>query len=314
MSRTALVTGGAGFIGSHLTDELLSRGYTVVVVDDMSLGKRSNLPKSDRLHIIELDARKCHTLAQLLRHFAPIDVIFNLAVVPLPASLSTPKNTFDVNVQITSTMCELVRKDIASTLVQFSSSEVYGTAEYVPMNESHPLNGRTPYAASKIASDCLVQSYGHTFGIDYSIIRPFNTIGPRQNAGSYAGIVPVTINRCLSDCSPVIHGDGSYSRDYSWVGDIVTAALRVYDCPATRGLVVNIGSGEEISVNDVVSAIIASTGGDLALVHTSDRPGDVRRLCADASRARKLIGYKPSMSFDEALDRTIEWYVGRKHD
>lgn len=310
MTKTALVTGGAGFIGSHLVYELLQLGYDVIVVDDLSLGKLDNLSMIDSLYFAKLDARFYHTIESLISELVgSVDVIFNLAVVPLPASLSSPRATFDTNTMITSTMCDLVREGYAKTLVQFSSSEVYGSAVHVPMDESHPPNCLTPYAASKYASDLLVQSYGHTFGIDYAIVRPFNTIGPRQNAGSYAGVVPATVTRCMRGKPPVIHGDGSYTRDYSYVTDVVRAAIDIYNTPLAHGRVINIGSGVETSVEQIVAMIAGCFGPDCDVVHDSERPGDVRRMVADTSLARRLIQYEPRVSLAEAIEGTVLWYI-----
>lgn len=311
MSKTVIVTGGAGFIGSHLVDLLLEHGYNVTIVDDLSLGKIENVPKG--VDFIQLDARRLGPLKTYITEFSePVDVIFNLAVNPLPMSLSTPREVVDTNVGITTAVCELVRHHLADTLIHFSSSEVYGTARYVPMDESHPLDCRTPYAASKAACDQVVQSYGRTFGIDYAIVRPFNVIGPRQNMEDWAGVVPATIKRCMRGEAPVIHGDGSFTRDFSYVDDVVRAAVDIWNTPETRGKVVNVGSGVETTIECLITSIADLFDSACSVVHDSERPGDVARMVADTTLARKLIDYEPRYSLDEAIEKTVSWYV-RNH-
>lgn len=308
MVKTALVTGGGGFIGSHLADRLLEHGYNVTIIDDLSLGKIENVPKG--VDFIQLDVRRLGPLKTYITEFSdPVDVIFNLAVNPLPMSLSTPREVVDTNVGIATAVCELVRHRLADTLIHFSSSEVYGTARYVPMDESHPLDCRTPYAASKAACDQVVQSYGRTFGIDYAIVRPFNVIGPRQNMEDWAGVVPATIKRCMRGEASVIHGDGSFTRDFSYVDDVVRAAVDIWNTPETRGKVVNVGSGVETTIECLITSIADLFDSACSVVHDSERPGDVARMVADTTLARKLIDYEPRYSLDEAIEKTVAWYV-----
>jgi UDP-glucose 4-epimerase len=192
--------------------------------------------------------------------------------------------------------------------VHFSSSEAYGDAEQVPMDESHSLRPSTPYGASKIASDHLVLSYIRTFGVDASIIRPFNTYGPRQHEGTYAGVIPITIRKILNGESPVIHGDGLQTRDYTYVTDTADAAVKIYHAKSTRGKVLNIASGEEMSIKNLVSKIAEIMNCKKPIVYDKPRPGDVRRFIGNNSLARKLIHYEPKIGFDEGLKYTIDWY------
>src|SRR3989338_9724690 len=196
-SKTVVVTGGAGFIGSHLVDRIIDENpEKIFVLSNYFLGKQSNLSEAisrfKNLEIVKIDVGD----HELVKHFFEnnnVDVVFNLAVIPLPTSLELPSWTFSKNVNITSNICEMARQDKFKTLIHFSSSEVYGTSRYAPMDEKHPLEAETPYAASKVASDSLVLSYNRTFNIDCSIVRPFKNYGPRQNAGKYAAIIPLTI-------------------------------------------------------------------------------------------------------------------------
>ena len=309
-----LVTGGAGFIGSHLVDRLIDeKPENLVIVDNFYLGedKIRNLSSAKgrfpSLKIFHQDAANMQLMKQILTS-ENIDVVFNLAVVCLPASLTKPKWTYDTNVAISSTFCELLRKDYIKTLIHFSSSEAYGDAEQVPMDECHPLKPSTPYGASKIASDHQVFSYIRTFGVDASIIRPFNTYGPRQNEGTYAGVIPLTIRRILNGESPVIYGDGLQTRDYTYVTDVTDAAARIYYTKSTRGKVVNIASAKETSIKDLVSKIAKLMNCKKPIVYDKPRPADVRRFIGSNSLAKKLINYEPKVSFEEGLRFTINWY------
>jgi len=309
-----LVAGGAGFIGSHLLDRLIDeKPKRLVVVDNFYLGKdkmrnlASAKARFPSLKIYDQDATKMGSVKRILEN-ENIDVVFNLAVLCLPLSLTRPKWTYDTNCAISSTLCELLRKDCYETLVHFSSSEVYGDAEQIPMNENHSLKPTTPYGASKIASDHMVLSYIRTFGVDASIARPFNTYGPRQNEGSYAGVIPLTIRRILEGGSPVVHGDGIQTRDLTYVSDVADASVKIYHAKSTRGLAVNIASCKEISINDLVAKIAKLMDCRKPIIHDAPRPGDVRRFIGDNSLAKKLLNYGPKVDFDEGLRLTIEWY------
>ena len=309
-----LVTGGAGFIGSHLVDRLIDeKPETLVIVDNFYLGedKIRNLSSAKSrfpsLKVYHQDATKIRLMKKILKNKS-IDIVFNLAVICLPASLIKPKWTYNTNVAIVSNLCELLRKDCFRSLVHFSSSEAYGDAKQVPMDESHPLEPTTPYGASKIASDHLILSYYKTFGIDVSIVRPFNTYGPRQNEGTYAGVIPLTIKTILIDESPVIYGDGLQTRDYTYVTDVADAAVKVYHTKSTRGKVLNIASAKETSIKDLVSKIAELMNCKKPIVHDKPRPGDVRRFIGSNSLAKKLINYKPKVDFKKGLRRTIDWY------
>lgn len=311
-NKSVLVTGGAGFIGSHLLDRLIKEEPdNLVVVDNFFVGKESNLKEArenyPNLKIYNQDASDYEMMSKIMKKEG-IDAVFNLAVIPLPASLTKPRWTFEQNVNITLSMCELARNDCFDTLINFSSSEAYGTSEYAPMDEKHPLNSTTPYAASKAASDQLVFSYCKTFGINASIIRPFNNYGPRQNEGSYAGVIPLTIKRILNDEAPVIYGDGTQTRDYLYVADTVNATIDVCNSKSTRNKVLNIASGKEISIESLIKLIAKYLNCDKTIVYEQERQGDVRRHIANIYLAEDLIDFKPTVSLEEGLKLTVEWY------
>ena len=311
-NKSVLVTGGAGFIGSHLVDRIIKdQPDNLVVVDNFFLGKKRNLKSAKEkypgLKIEYKDASDVNSMRGILE-MESIDVVFNLAVIPLLTSHEEPKMTWDVNVNTTMVLCELLKKNHYSTLIHFSSSEAYGNGEKIPMDEEHPLNPTTPYAASKAAGDHLVTSYNKTFGIDASIIRPFNNYGPRQNEGSYAGVIPITIKRLINGLAPIVHGDGEQTRDYLYVANTAQAAIDIYKHKNTRGKILNIASGEEITINKILTTIAEFFEYDKPLIHEPQRLADVRRHKGDISLAKKLIDFDPKISFEVGIKETIEWY------
>ena len=313
INRSVAVTGGAGFIGSHLVDRLIDeKPGNLVVIDDFSLGKERNLSSAKRkypnLKIYRQDATRMRQMEDILRKES-VEVVFNLAIEPLPKCLVRPKSGYDNNVELTSVICDLARKGFFKVLVHFSSSEAYGSAENVPMMENHPLKPTTPYGASKIASDHLVLSYVQTFGIKASIIRPFNAYGPRQNEGTYAGVVPLTIRRVFQRKSPIIYGDGLQTRDLTYVTDLADAAVRICKEEETRGRVLNIASGKETTIKDIILKIAELMNSKKPVIYEEPRPGDVRRFFGSNLIARALIGYKPRIDLEEGLRLTIKWYT-----
>ena len=310
--KSVMVTGGAGFIGSHLTDRLVAEApANLVVVDNLFLGKEENLAEARerfpdlrfyREDVSDYDAMRAIVAAEA------VDVVFDLAVIPLPTSLERPRWTVDVNLAMTTTMCELLREGLYKTLIHYSSSEVYGTARYEPMDESHPLLPLTPYAASKAGGDHIVASYRATFGIDVATVRPFNAFGPRQNEQAYAGIIPTVIRRALAGEEVLIHGDGDQTRDFNYVADVADFTLRVYETPATRGRVVNVASGTEVSVNALVTRLLAELDIDVPVRHVEPRLGDVRRHQGSVALARQLTGFQPRWTLDDGLAETVRWY------
>lgn len=317
--KSILVTGGAGFIGSHLVDRITrEEPGSVVVVDNFFLGREENLADAreafPELSVYRLDAADLAAMRQLVES-ERTEVVFDLAAIPLPTSLSYPVWTIKGNISIATVFCELARWGCIETLVHCSSSEAYGTAQYVPMNEDHPLLARSPYAASKVAADQVVLSYHRTYGVDAAIVRPFNTFGPRQNPGTYAGIIPIVVQRVKDGQAIEIFGDGEQTRDFIFVRDTADSFVRVYAQEATRGKVINVATGHETSVNDLVAMILRVMGvPGHPVVHTAPRPGDVRRHCGDIRLARELIGFEPPGITDERLKETVDWYLRGRHE
>jgi UDP-glucose 4-epimerase len=310
-NKRVLVTGGAGFLGSYLCENLLKYELEkIIIVDNFSLGKLSNLDNIKNVENLIIYKKNSSNLLKMneILDKENIDVVFNLAVIPLPMSLISPKKTIDTNILITSTLCELLRLNKFSTLIHISSSEAYGSSLYAQMSEEHPTYPITPYAASKLACDHIVLSYSRTFNLDTSIIRPFNMYGPRQNEKSYAGVIPLTIMRILNGECPIINGDGLQTRDYSFVEDIASVIPKFYEEKCTRNKVINLATGHEITIKYLIEKIANLMEYQGEIKYTSPRPGDVRRHVGDITLAQKLFNYEPKTSLDDGLKLTINWY------
>lgn len=313
--KSVLVSGGAGFIGSHLVDRLLwEEPSKITVVDNFFLGRVENLQdalaKRADLEIRRLDASDLAAMQDVVTE-REVDVVFDLAVVPLPTSLVYPVWTLATNIGIATTFCELARRGLINTLVHCSSSETYGTARAVPMTEDHPQDAITPYAASKSAADAIVTSYVKTFGIDAVIVRPFNNFGPRQNPGSYAGIIPIIIQRVAEGLPIEITGDGKQTRDFIYVKETVDLIVRAYEVVESRGLAINVATGLETSINALVRGLLdVLDAADHPIIYTPERAGDVRQHCADVSRARALLGLHPHPLSETQLRETVGYYLG----
>lgn len=312
--KNILVTGGAGFIGSHLVDALIQeKPGQLIAIDNLFLGKKENLTQAldhySSLSFIEQDASEYGAMKSIIRKYG-IEVIFNLAVIPLPTSLERPKWTVDKNISITTTLCKLAKEREIQTLIHFSSSEAYGSAVNVPMSEEHVLAPSTPYAASKAADDHVVLSFCKTFNIDASILRPFNNYGPRQNDKAYAGIIPIVINRVLNREPIEIFGDGEQTRDFIYVKDTAGAAVAMYNSVGTRGQITNVASGQEISINNLVMKLLKILKAENhPVIHVDPRPGDVRRHCGSIEKARNLFKFNPKTNISDGLEDTVDWYL-----
>jgi len=309
---SVMVTGGAGFIGSHLVDRLIAEEPArIVVCSNYFLGSDSNLAGAmesfGALSVHRVDIGDYDEVRKIVEDEG-VEVVFNLAVIPLPTSLEKPEWTIEENVRMTASMCRLAREGLVSSLVQMSSSEAYGTALYSPMDESHPLNPETPYAASKAATDHMALSYGRTFGIDVRIARPFNNYGPRQNWGNYAGIIPLTIKRIMLGEPITVAGDGRQTRDFLFVTDTADALVKIAASQDARGRVINVASGKEVAIIDLLTMIAEAMEYSEPFRHVEARPGDVRRHVADITLARELIGFEPRIGIEEGIKTTVEWY------
>ncbi len=310
--KRVLVTGGAGFIGSHLCDLLLEKNAEkVVCVDNFFLGKMENLSlamKYENFILYKDDARNFGVMLSIMEK-ERADVVFNLATIALNYSFFNPFDAYMVNVSIINTLLELMKIGQFDSLVHTSSSEAYGTAQYSPMDENHPTNPTTPYAAGKAAADLMAHSFSKVLDLDIAIIRPFNNYGPRQNAeGPLAGIIPVTAKRIKRGEQPIINGDGEQTRDFLYVKDTVNALIMAYENEKARGEIINLGTGIDYSMNSIVKDICQYMGYKGEWQYKKERKSDVRNLCANIDKARNILGFNPQMSFEKGIKETLDWY------
>ena len=316
-SKNILVTGGAGFIGSHLCDNIWEHNpESLVILDNMSLGNPDNLrgiSGFDGVTVIQGDASDYQILKDVIQTYQ-IDVVFNLAVIPLPASLSNPLENVKVNIDIISNLCEMQRLGFFETLVHFSSSEAYGSAQYVPMDESHPYTISTPYAASKAAGDLIALSYKKTFNTDVTVLRPFNNYGPRQNSKEFAGIIPLSIGKMVRGETIQVHGDGQQTRDYIYVKDTVKIVLELYSKRSQIDSVVNISTGVQTSTQKILQELEASMPWDyFKLEYIPDRASNVTQHCGDNTLLSGLCDNLVLTPLAEGIKKTVEWYKDNEH-
>jgi UDP-glucose 4-epimerase len=306
-----LVTGAAGFIGSHLVLRLLDDGHQAVGLDDLSEGSLENLKGAGELELFEGDLRDEDVVR---RASGGCDVIFHQAALrSVPRSMAAPGPTTDVNVRGTLNVLAAAR-EVGARVVFASSSSVYGDQREFPLNERQTPAPRSPYAASKLAGEVYCQTWWRCFAVPTVSLRYFNVYGPRQDALSqYAVVVPKFILACLSGTRPVIEGDGTQSRDFTFVEDVVEANLLAARAPdAAWGSSLNIGGGQQpTSINDLLAVIGELTEIRPDPIHVDPRPGDVYRTQADLSLAWDLIGYQPRTGIREGLRRTVDWFKTR---
>jgi UDP-glucose 4-epimerase len=304
-----LVTGGCGFIGSHLSDRLLEDGApAVVILDNLFLGKMENIKSAlDKGAVFVKDDAEIEGALEYVISEYKIETVFNCATKALNYSFINPVSAYMTNVAVMGRLLELQRRGAFDALCHFSSSEVYGSAVYEPMDEDHPFNATTAYAAGKAAADLMLRSYVNQYGLDAYIVRPFNNYGPRQNyEGALAGIIPLTAKRIIQGEPPEIHGTGEQSRDWIYVLNTVDAVIKLYD-HMPRGEAVNISTGGQLSMNDIINKIADQMGYSGAILRKPARGADVMRHNASNAKMKAMIEleYTP---FDDGLRETLAWY------
>lgn len=314
--KKAIVTGSDGFIGSHLVEALMGGGYQVrafVLYNSFnSWGWLETLPK-DRLKEIEIYPGDVRDPNGVKRAVAGMDVVFHLAaLIGIPFSNHSPDLYIDTNVKGTLNILQACRDHDVERVLVTSTSEVYGTARYVPIDEGHPLRGQSPYSASKIGADKIAESFHLSFGLPVITARPFNTYGPRQSARA---VIPTIISQILAGNRRVKLGSLGPTRDLNYVEDTCRGFLALANCDEAVGRTVNIGSGREISVGDLAGMIIRFIGADIEIETTDERTrpkeSEVGRLLCDNRLIRELTGWEPAVSLEEGLRKTIDW-MGHK--
>ncbi len=311
-NRRVLVTGGAGFIGSELVRQLADAGGRVVVVDNLVNGKRENLDGvlGDRVDLVVADVRDGQGLAPLLRD---TDVVFHLACLGVRHSIHSPAENHEVNAAATLELLGAARAAGVGRFVCVSSSEVYGPARWAPMTEEHPTFPMTVYGASKLAGECYTRAFFQTHGYPTVVIRPFNSYGPRcHHEGDSGEVIPKFLLRCLAGLPLMVFGDGTQTRDFTYVSDTARGILLAGLSPEAVGATINVGSGREITIGDLAREVAEVAGRPgAAVVHEAPRPGDVVRLYADAARARRELGFETRVAIREGLTRLRDWYQDR---
>ncbi len=308
----ALVTGGAGFIGSHLVDELVARGDDVVVLDNLTTGRLENVP--DDAQFIEGDVTD---EAAVARAIAGCEVVYHQAALGSVArSVEQPLNSDNVNVHGTLAVLQSAHRAGVRRVVVASSSSVYGGATQVPTPESAPLVPQSPYAVTKLTGEHYARVFWELHGLETVCLRYFNVFGPRQRPDSqYAAVIPLFIEALLTGATPLVHGDGHQSRDFTFVADTVQANVCAVAAPAEHcaGKAYNVARGQPASLLEMLAILAAEVGVSVTPDHGDPRPGDVRHSHADVGAARRDLGYVPVVPFRDGLVRTLAWFGERAH-
>lgn len=307
-----LVTGADGFIGSHLCEMLVDKGYQVKALSQYNSfnnwGWLEDVSCADEIEILTGDVRDPHYCKHITRD---IDVIYHLAaLIAIPYSYIAPDSYVDTNIKGTLNICQAARDNGVKRIIHTSTSEVYGTAQYVPIDENHPVQAQSPYSASKIAADAMAISFYNAFNLPVTIARPFNTYGPRQSARA---VIPTIITQIANGMKEIKLGDLSPTRDFNYVEDTCRGFIALAESDGTIGEIVNIGSNFEISIGDTLNLIKELMGSDVKFVTDEQRlrpdKSEVFRLWCDNSKIEKLTGFKPKTDIISGLRKTVDWIV-----
>lgn len=311
-----LVTGAGGFIGSHLTETLVKQGCDVRALvqynSKSSWGWLDSSPHASDIDVHLGDLRDSHFCDEVTKGR---DIIFNLgALIAIPYSYLAPDSYVDTNIKGTLNICQSARRNDCARVIQTSTSEVYGTAQYVPIDEKHPLQPQSPYSASKIGSDAMALSFYHSFELGVVLARPFNTYGPRQSARA---VIPTIITQIAAGHDSIQLGAVSPTRDFNYVKDTCNGFIALAQCDEAVGNVVNIGSNFEVSIGDTARIIMGIIGKEVEIITDEQRlrpkDSEVERLWCDNSLLKELTGFTPKYSFEEGLSETIEWFTEPKN-
>src|SRR5215471_6884917 len=303
-----VVTGGGGFIGSHIIENLVRQRNTVKVIDNFSTGKRENIDafKND-VEIIDADLADAKNLAQIIKG---ADYVIHQAAIPsVPKSIINPVKSHHANVNGTLNILIAARDAGVKRVVYASSSSLYGDSPTLPKHEGMMPNPLSPYGAQKLFAEMYCQVFTKAYKLETVSLRYFNVFGPRQDATSqYSGVLALFIPAVLEGHRPTIYGDGEQSRDFTYVKNVVEANLLACEVPGVAGQVFNVACGERITVNSMLHQINAILNKTIEPVYAETRAGDIKHSQADITRAKEHLGYEPKVSFEEGLRRTIQWY------
>ena len=314
--RKILITGADGFIGSHLTELLLEQGYLVRALSYYNSfnnwGWLEDIKETRNLEIITGDVRDPHFCQHITKG---INIIFHLAaLIAIPYSYIAPDSYIDTNVKGTLNICQAAKENGASRLLVTSTSEVYGTAKYVPIDENHPKQPQSPYSASKIAADAMALSFYNAFNLLVILVRPFNTYGPRQSARA---VIPTVITQIANGKRKINLGDLTPTRDFNYVDDICNGFCLLSQCDAAVGQEINIASNSEISIYDLSKMIAELMNAEVEFVADEQRirpkNSEVFRLYGDNTKLRSLVGYEPKYTLQEGLKETIKWFTNSEN-
>jgi NAD dependent epimerase/dehydratase len=312
MNKNVLITGADGFIGSHLTEMLVAKGYQVAALSQYNSfnnwGWLESINCKEQIEVLTGDIRDPHYCKYITKD---VDIIYHLAaLIAIPYSYVAPDSYVDTNIKGTLNICQAAKENGNIRVIHTSTSEVYGTAQYVPMDEKHPLQPQSPYSATKIAADAMAMSFYNAFGLPVTIARPFNTYGPRQSARA---VIPTMITQIANGVKEIKLGDLSPTRDFNYVYDTCCGFIALSECDESIGQTVNIGSNFEISIGDTLNLIKELMNSDVKFIVDDERirpsKSEVFRLWCDNSKIEKLTGFKPKIDIREGLKRTIDWVI-----
>ena len=309
LSSIALVTGGAGFIGSHIAAALAERGAKVRIIDNLSTGYKKNIDavgsKVDFMHADVGDERALKTA------LSGVELVFHEAAIPsVPRSVEKPSETHQASVDATFKLLLAARDQKVRRVIYAASSSAYGDQPELPKREDMRPAPLSPYAVAKLVGEYYCQVFTRVYGLETVSLRYFNVFGPRQDPTSqYSGVISRFMNALLTGEQPVIYGDGEHSRDFTYISNVIDANLRAAESPAAVGEIINIANGHRTTLNELLEAMKTVTGrSDVSARYESPRAGDVRDSLADLTRARVLLGYEPRVSLDEGLSLTFDWW------
>ncbi len=308
MAKRYVVTGGAGFIGSHLAERLLNDGNHVRIVDNLATGKREHVARLGG--DVEFHEVSITDLKALRPAFEGVDTVFHQAALPsVPRSIDDPLTTHDYDLTGTLNVLIAARDAGVRRVVYAASSSAYGDIEGEFKTEDMPPRPQSPYGVAKLGGEYYCQVFHHVYGLETVCLRYFNVFGPRQDPTSqYSAVIPLFITLMLDGQRPVVHGDGEQSRDFTYIDNVVHGNLLAAEAPKAAGQVMNLATGARITLLDLVQKINAALGTDLQAIHGEARMGDIKHSRASIDRAGALLGYEPIVDFDAGLARTIEWY------